>query len=137
MNGHRRQQRGEGGFTLIELLMAIVIVGILTAVAVIGVAGLQEKGQTAACTTSLDAATSASEMYYSISGGKFPQTFSDLTNPPQGQPLLDPAPGVVTSPTTLEGKGGIWTVTLVPGATPTQRTTFTGCSTTAASTAGH
>jgi prepilin-type N-terminal cleavage/methylation domain-containing protein len=137
MNGHRRRQTGEGGFTLIELLMAIVIVGILFAVAVVGVAGLQDKGQTAACAASLDAATSASEMYYSVSGGKFPQSFSDLTNPPQGKPLLDPSPGVVTSATTLQGKGGIWTVTLRPGATPAQRTTFTGCSVAAVSTAAH
>jgi prepilin-type N-terminal cleavage/methylation domain-containing protein len=129
MNGHRRQQRGEGGFTLIELLMSIVIVGILTTVAVVGVAGLQEKGQTAACTTSLEAATSASEMYYAVTGGRFPRSFTDLTNPPLGKPLLDPSPGVVTSPTTLQGKGGIWTVTLKPGATPTDRTTFTGCTT--------
>jgi len=131
MNRQRNERAREGGFTLIELLVSIVVVGILSVVAIVGVAGLQEKGQTAACRTSLDAATSATEMYYSVSGGKFPQTFSDLTNPPQGNPLLDPAPGVVTSPTTLEGAGGIWTVTLVPGATPTDRTTFTGCSTAA------
>jgi prepilin-type N-terminal cleavage/methylation domain-containing protein len=127
MNAHRREQAHEGGFTLIELLMSIVVVGILSVVAIVGVAGLQDKGQTAACRTSLDAATSATEMYYSVSGGKYPQSFSDLTNPPGGHPLLDPAPGVVASPTTLVGKGGIWTVNLVPGATPTDRTTFTGC----------
>jgi prepilin-type N-terminal cleavage/methylation domain-containing protein len=128
MNGHHQEHAHcEGGFTLIELLISIVVVGILSAVAIVGVAGLQDKGQNAACSTSLDAATSATEMYYSVTGGKFPQTFSDLTNPPLGQPLLDPAPGVVSSPTTLQGKGGIWTVTMVPGATPTDRTTFTGC----------
>ncbi len=128
MNAHRREQTHESGFTLIELLMSIVIVGILSVVAIVGVGGLQEKGQTAACATSLEAATSATEMYYSVSGGKYPQTFADLTKPPSGgSPLLDPALGVVVSPMTLVGKDGNWTVTLVPGATAADRTTFTGC----------
>ncbi|MGO9873982.1 MAG: type II secretion system protein [Acidimicrobiia bacterium] len=128
MNTQRNTETPEGGFTLIELLMAIVVVGILSAVAVVGVAGLQEKGQTAACSTSLEAATSASEMYYSVTGGKYPQTFNDLTSPTAGNSLLDPAPGVVESATTLQGHDGGWTVTMVPGPTPTDRTTFTGCS---------
>jgi prepilin-type N-terminal cleavage/methylation domain-containing protein len=128
MNTHRFGQTGESGFTLVELLMAIVLVAILSAVAITGIAGLQEKGQTAACATSLESAKSATEMYYSVTGGKYPQTFADLTNPPAGSsPLLQPAPGVIQSTTTLEGKGGGWTVTLVPGTTATDRTTFTGC----------
>ena len=127
MNGQRQQHGREGGFTLIELLMSIVIVGILAGVAMVGVAGLQEKGQTAACATSLDAAKSATEIYYSITGGKFPQTFANLTNPPSGRPLLDPAAGVIQSARTLQGKDGNWTVTMVPGATASDRTTYTGC----------
>ena len=129
MNGQHKQHERDGGFTLIELLMSIVIVGILAVVAIVGVAGLQEKGQTAACATSLDAAKSATEMYYSITGGKFPQTFANLTNPPDGHPLLDPAPGVIEGATTLVGKDGNWTVTMVPGATTSDRTTYTGCAT--------
>ena len=108
--------------------MSIVIVGILTVVAVVGLTGLQEKGQTAACASSLDAARSATELYYSVTGGKYPQTFADLTKPPIGRPLLDPASGVVEGATTLVGKDGNWTVTMVPGATTNDRTTYTGCS---------
>ena len=128
MNGQRRQLEREGGFTLIELLMSIVIVGILTVVAIVGLTGLQEKGQTAACSSSLDAARSATEIYYSITGGKYPQTFANLTNPPSGRPLLEPAQGVIQGATTLVGKDGNWTVTMIPGATTTDRTTYTGCS---------
>ena len=127
MNGQPKQPERESGFTLVELLMSIVVVGILAAVAMVGVAGLQEKGQTAACSTSLEAAKSATEIYYSITGGKYPQTFANLTSPPSGHPLLDPAPGVITSATTLEGKDGNWTVTMVPGKGTTDRTTYTGC----------
>ena len=127
MKATRQKQQRVEGFTLIELLTAIVVVGVLMAIAIAGVAGLQEKGQTAACATSLQAATSATEIYYSVTGGKYPQTFHDLTNPPTGHPLLDPAPGIIQTPTTLEGKSGGWKVTLVRGATPSDLTTFTGC----------
>ena len=127
MQGQPKKQAREGGFTLIELLVSIVIVGILSTVAIVGVAGLQEKGQTAACSTSLSAARSASEIYYSITGGKYPRTFANLTNPPTGKPLLDPSIGVIQSPTTLQGKSGDWTVTMTPGATASDRTTFSGC----------
>ena len=127
MKATRQKQQRDEGFTLIELLTAIVIVGVLSAVAIVGVGGLQEKGQTAACTTSLEAATSATEIYYSVTGGQYPQTFHDLTNPPTGHPLLDPAPGITLTATTLEGKSGGWAITLVPGANPSDLTTFTGC----------
>ena len=68
MSGACKKQNHESGFTLIELLMSIVIVGILSAVAVVGVAGLQEKGQTAACATSLSAAKSATGAATSAAG---------------------------------------------------------------------
>ena len=126
MNGHRREQHEiESGFTLIELLISIVVVGILTAVAIVGIAGLQEKGQTAACATSLDAAKSATEIYYSITGGKFPQTFADLTNPPTGGSRCSTRRRASSSRRRRsKARDGGWTVTLVPGATAADRTTF-------------
>ena len=39
------------GFTLIELLVVIVILGILAAVVVFAVSGIQDRGQTSACKT--------------------------------------------------------------------------------------
>ena len=62
------------------MLVTIVVVGVLTAVAIVGIAGLTDKGGNAACATSYDAAKAATLAYYSNTGGNYPQTFSDLTS---------------------------------------------------------
>ena len=116
----RRRQNGERGFTLVELLIAIVVVGVLVAVAVVGINGLVDRGENSACRVTLDAANHAAAAYYAQAEA-YPQTYNQLV----GTALLQPHPAVVTAPTTLTGKG--WVLTLVPGATPDQRTTFTGC----------
>jgi prepilin-type N-terminal cleavage/methylation domain-containing protein len=130
MQGRRGRRGGERrgnelGFTLIELLVAIVVVGILTAVAIVGINGLVDKGESSACRTTMDSANAASAAYYSLTDGTYPDDYTDLTSPPSGGALLQPHPAVITTPTTLTGKG--WTLTLVPGDTPQDRTTFTGC----------
>jgi prepilin-type N-terminal cleavage/methylation domain-containing protein len=127
MQEHDNAQPSEGGFTLVELLISILVAGILTAVAIVGIGGLHEKGQTAACKASMDAASSAGELYYSITGGTYAQTFQNLTNPPSGQALLNLNPGVIMSATTLKDSGGDWTVTMHTGATNADPTTFSGC----------
>ena len=58
------EKRDEKGFTLIELLIAIVVVGILAAVAIVGIGGLTTTGNSAACKASKDAAVTASAAYY-------------------------------------------------------------------------
>ena len=45
------EQRKERGFTLVELLVAIVVVGVLAAVAIVGINSLVNKGENAACST--------------------------------------------------------------------------------------
>jgi prepilin-type N-terminal cleavage/methylation domain-containing protein len=59
---------GAKGFTLIELLVVIVILGILAAVVVFAVSGIQDKGQKSACLTEARTVRTAQESYYAQSG---------------------------------------------------------------------
>jgi prepilin-type N-terminal cleavage/methylation domain-containing protein len=102
----QEQDKKEQGFTLIELLIAIVVVGILTAVAIVGIAGLTNKGNGAACSATIDAARSASAVYYANNNGKYPGGFTDLTS--TNPPLLD-LHGVTVATNTLSTSS--WTVT--------------------------
>jgi prepilin-type N-terminal cleavage/methylation domain-containing protein len=110
------QHRNERGFTLIELLIAIVVVGVLTAVAIVGIGGLVDNGHTAACQASGDAAKAASAVFYANSAaGTYPADFHDLVTPnkvydiPSGVSPIAPAVGDLV----LTGKG--WTLTMAGG----------------------
>jgi prepilin-type N-terminal cleavage/methylation domain-containing protein len=120
---HKKEKANERGFTLVELLLALVVLGILTAVAIVGIKGLTGTSAGSACDATMDSAEAASAAYYTR-WHTYPQRFSDLTNPPS-RPLLD-TQALVTAPNTLRGNGG-WTLTLQPGSTTTDRTTFSGC----------
>ena len=50
------EKRNEKGFTLIELLIAIVVVGILAAVAIVGIGGLTKTANGASCKATADSA---------------------------------------------------------------------------------
>ncbi|MFB6516466.1 type IV pilin protein [Streptomyces sp. NPDC056401] len=54
----------EAGFTLIELLVVIVILGILSAIVVFSVSGINDKGQVSACRTDKVTVQTAEEAYY-------------------------------------------------------------------------
>ena len=58
----------EGGFTLIELLIVIVILGILAAVVVFSVNGIQDRGKKAACQSDMATVTTAVEASYAKNG---------------------------------------------------------------------
>jgi prepilin-type N-terminal cleavage/methylation domain-containing protein len=108
-------ERREGGFTLIELLIAIVVVGILTAVAIIGIAGLSDKGTKSACNATYDATKAAIAVHFANSD-KYPQQWTDLTaaNELELQSGAAPDPG---NAKVLKGKG--WTITMSGGGDPT------------------
>jgi general secretion pathway protein G len=57
---HRRRN-ADDGFTLIELLIVIIILGVLAAIVVFSVRGITNKGDTAACQTSISTIDTAAE----------------------------------------------------------------------------
>jgi general secretion pathway protein G len=59
----RRAQQDQSGFTLIELLIVIVILGILAAVVVFAVNGIQGKSTEAACKADVQTITTAAESF--------------------------------------------------------------------------
>ena len=57
-------KNAQSGFTLIELLIVIVIIGILSAVVVFSVRGINNNSATNACKSDINTISSAVEAYY-------------------------------------------------------------------------
>jgi prepilin-type N-terminal cleavage/methylation domain-containing protein len=111
-----RDESVDGGFTLIEIVIAIVLVGILSAVAVIGIGSLTSKGNNAACTSSLDAAKAATVVHYAAAGA-YPASLTAMTtsNP---QEFTLPS-GVTVAGGGMSTTGANWTLTMTAGNPPT------------------
>ncbi|MET9533196.1 prepilin-type N-terminal cleavage/methylation domain-containing protein [Streptomyces sp. NPDC006649] len=101
-------ETAEAGFTLIELLVVIVILGILAAVVVFSVRGINDKGQASACKTDKSTIQTAEEAY--LAGGH--ATYGTMDDLVKG--------GFLSTPSTLYGvtlKNGNteYDVTATPG----------------------
>ncbi|MFE9120100.1 type IV pilin protein [Streptomyces sp. NPDC007172] len=73
-------ERAESGFTLIELLVVIVILGILAAVVVFSVRGINDKGQSSACKTDRSTIQTAEEAFFANGNHGAYGTMADLVN---------------------------------------------------------
>ena len=115
------EKRNEKGFTLIELLIAIVVVGILAAVAIVGIGGLTNTGSKAACTTSKDGAKAASAAYYANqSPNAWPTTIAQMSTDSATAPVNSPPVYELPAGGTLNGAGTVltgngWTLTIGGG----------------------
>jgi prepilin-type N-terminal cleavage/methylation domain-containing protein len=116
---HRRPN-GDG-FTLIEILIAIVLVGVLSGVAVIGITNLMSKGSASACAASADSSRAASAVYLATYG-TYPADFGALTTATGSGGSALPAAlalpaGVTVSGLVASPTSGAWTVTMTAGTT--------------------
>jgi prepilin-type N-terminal cleavage/methylation domain-containing protein len=69
MPQHRRKAVDDAnGFTLIELVIVIALLGLLAAVVVFAVNGIQVRGTRSACKSDIVNVTTASEAYYALNG---------------------------------------------------------------------
>ena len=120
------QDKKEQGFTLIELLVAIVVVGILTAVAIVGIGGLTDKGTKSACAATVDAVKAAQAVHFANTG-TYPANFGVMlsTTPPELElsGSTTPTPALATA-TTLTGNGG-WSIAVNAAGTATTPMTIT------------
>ena len=109
----QEKKKREGGFTLIELLVAIVVVGILTAVAIVGIGGLTSTAHKASCKATMDAARAGVAAYYAAqTPNAYPDTFGSM----QTQNDLTLQGGVSGTGTDLTNASpATWTISLGAG----------------------
>ena len=119
MNTYIKDRREEG-FTLIELLIAIVVVGILTAVVIVGIGGLTDNGKMSACRASRDAARTAIVVHKANSvSGAFPTAFTDLTSAEWDKTDVDVLADTIKHGTDWTVTATVWSTTAPPTLTCT------------------
>jgi prepilin-type N-terminal cleavage/methylation domain-containing protein len=123
-----RQRQSESGFTLVELLVAMAVVGILSAVAIVGLAGLTKTGNKSQCSTLLGSAQSAAATYYASTGaypkttGAAPLGFDALMTATPPLPAALTLPSGVTAAGNVMNAGTNWSITIGGGGATTPNT---------------
>jgi prepilin-type N-terminal cleavage/methylation domain-containing protein len=111
------EERAEHGFTRIELLIAIVVVGILTAVAIVGIVSLTNNDEDSACAATKDEALAAQAMYYAnhaalpVPAFDYPTDVAELVT--SGELELSGDEAVNATGDGIDGPG--WTMTATGG----------------------
>ena len=119
MNDHRKYNAN--GFTLVELLVAVVLVGILTAVAIVGFGGVMKSGNNASCKAMLESSKAAAATYYANQGaypkttGAAPIGFAALTTATSGIAPVLSVPSGVTVAGNVMNSGTSWSITIAGG----------------------
>jgi prepilin-type N-terminal cleavage/methylation domain-containing protein len=128
-----QERRGsDEGFTLIELLIAIVVVGVLSTVVILGIGGLTNNGKTSACKASRDATEAAIAVYYANTGAYPTALLGATALTAAAPPILSVATGItVTAGSVFSGPalGHDWTFVYTPGATTADVPTLGACTT--------
>ena len=73
-----RKVSSNRGASARPLIIAIVVVGILTAVAIVGIASLTNNGEDSACSATADAASAAQAVFYANTNGTYPTEVGDM-----------------------------------------------------------
>lgn len=84
-DARRRSQRGQGGFTLVELLVVIAILGVLAAIVLFNISGVNANAACNAMKTDGATIQGAADIYYT-NNGAYPVTGGDKASPKSTAP---------------------------------------------------
>jgi type IV pilus assembly protein PilA len=109
-----QRRTNQRGFTLVELLLTIVVVGILSSIAIVGIGGLTHTAKAATCKPTMDAAKVAVTSYFAKQNpNQYPSGF-DAVIASNDLELLGGVQNPTATTLTDNGSAAHWTITLNP-----------------------